>query len=478
MRTALAFFLTLIVYALLILGTALLMPLRLSEITQAAAFLHFGWHSFFDWIARTPAGAPLHYLAELPFALAAPDAKPLLRVPTVIAALSSVFLFFALAKRVPLEHPVLALILFLAVPTHLMYATQARPYELGLFLLLLASLAFFSLVEQPALFTAVIYSVLLVACLFTQPSSYLPAVGYAIALLGFANVKKYRAALWYALAATVIPIAAYAPYHLLWAVSRRRADWLTEQFPAFAIKIPGVQALMGLDPGTNPWFGIVLISLLLMGIAGGIASVMPLGTFSLGAQPPPESLVRRRAVVFCLIGGALVTLLSQIAVSGYTGSAFSPYQILWAVPALIIVFCAALDALVRLPVLKSVWLLNPAIVLIAIFLCIPGDLEYLRTQPPDMAKLTALVRPQLGGDTCVVFVSQRLSRYIFEVYDPDLAKYECQNFFHKRIVLAIHPFVRPEQEHDARIFFRGLDFAETHRDVLGDGKVITMDSMR
>jgi len=476
-RTALAFFLTLVVYALLILGTAFLVPLRLSEITQAAAFLHFEWQSFFGWIAQTPGGAPLHYLAEMPFALAAPDTKPLLRVPAVIAALSSVFLFFALAKRVPLQHPVLALILFLAVPTHLMYATQARPYELGLFLLLLSSLAFFSLVERPAFFKALVYSLLLIACLYTQPSSYLPAVGYTIALLGFANVKKYRAALWYALAATVVPIAAYAPYQF-WAVTHRRSDWLTEQFPAFAIKIAGVQALMGLDPGTNPWFGITLISLLLIGLVGAIASVMPLGTFSLGAQPPAEALVRRRAVVFCLIGGALATLLSQIAVSGYTGQVFSPYQILWAVPALIIVFCAALDALVRLPALKSVSLLNPAIVIIAILLCIPGDLEYVRTQPADLAKLTALVRPQLGGDTCVVFVSQRLSRYIFEVYDPDLAKYECQNFFHKRIVLAIHPFVRPEQEHDARIFFRGLDFEETHRDVLGDGKVITMDSMR
>ncbi len=477
MRTALAFFLTLTIYALLILGIAFVMPLRLSEITQAAAFLNFEWQSFFDWIAQTPSGAPLHYLAELPLALTAPDSKALLRIPALLSALISVLLFYAITRRIPLQHPILALILFLAIPTHLMYATQARPYELGMFFLLLATTAFFSLVEQPNFFRALVYGLLLVACLFTQPSCYLPAVGYVLGLLGFANVKKYRTALWFALVATVLPIAAYAPYHL-WAVGHRRAEWLTEQFPAFSIKIAGVQALMSLDPGTNPWFGISLLSILLIGIAGGMASVMPLGTFSLGAQPPPASLVRSRAVLFCLAGGALVTLLGETAVAGYTSQVFSPYQVLWAVPSLIIVFCAALDALVRVPVLKSISLVNPAVVIVAILLCIPGDIEYIRTQPPDLAKLTALVRPQLGGDTCVVFVSQRLSRYIFEVYDPDLAKYECQNFFHKRIVLAIHPFVRAEQERDARIFFRGLDFEETHRDALDDGKVITLDSMR
>jgi hypothetical protein len=104
--------------------------------------------------------------------------------------------------------------------------------------------------------------------------------------------------------------------------------------------------------------------------------------------------------------------------------------------------------------------------------------EYLLTKPADLAKLTESVRPQLTGDSCVVFVSQRLSRYLFEVFDPGLTKYECQNFFHKRVVLAIHPFVRADQERDARVFFRGLDFDETNRSVSNEGKVITLDAHR
>ncbi len=235
---------------------------------------------------------------------------------------------------------------------------------------------------------------------------------------------------------------------------------------------------MSMDPSVNPWFGIGLMCLLLLGLIGGIFTAMPLASHSEGSPPPPLNLVRRRAIIFCLAACGLLTLLFETAVSGWTGLVFWPYQILWALPAFIIVFCAALDAWMRVPLMRKMSLLSPALIVIAILLCIPGDVEYLQTQPPDVAKLAALVRPQLGGDTCVVFVSQRLSRYIFSVYDPDLAKYECQNFFHKRIVLAIHPFVRPEQEREARIFFRGLDFEETHRDILGDGKVITMDATR
>src|ERR1700722_17166931 len=97
-RTALAFFIILIVYGLLVISTATIMPLRLGEILQAAAFLKFSWHGFFTWIARTPAGAPLHYLIQLPFALAAPDSKIFLRLPSVACALGSAFLFFALTR--------------------------------------------------------------------------------------------------------------------------------------------------------------------------------------------------------------------------------------------------------------------------------------------------------------------------------------------------------------------------------------------
>jgi hypothetical protein len=478
-RTALAFFLILICYALLIASSALLCPLRLGEILQAAAFLNFSWPNLFAWIAQTPGGAPLHYLVQLPLRLFFPHSAIFLRLPSLVCALGSAVAFFALAKRVPIQQPLLALVLFLAIPTHLAYATQARPFELGLFLMLVASLSFFALVEKPGVFRAVIYAILLTACLYTQPSCFLPASGCLLGLLGFANLKTYRRALWYTLVATVLPLLAFAPYYK-WAASQRAGDWwLVEQFPAYALKVTGLEALLSLDPGGwSPWFGLVLMSVLLLGLVGGVSSAMPLGSYPEGAPAPRVDIVRMRAVIFCLASGAIVTFLGETAYNGFYSMAFAPYQILWALPGMVIVFCAALDALLRLPVAKPFAIATPVLCILAALLCVPGDVEYMRTQPDDFAKLSALVRPQLDGDACVVFVSQRLSPYLFLVFEPALEKYECQNFFHKRIVLAIHPYVKPAQEREARIFFRGLDFEETHRDISGDGKIITMDAQR
>jgi len=478
-RTALIFFIILICYGLLTIATAFAMPLRLGEIIQAAAFLNFSWESFFLWIGQTPGGAPFQYLTQLPLALINLNSAILLRIPSILFALASSLAFFALAKRIPLRFPLFALLLFLLVPTHLAYATQGRPYELGLFLLLLAALAFFNLVEQPGIFKALVYAVVLTGCLYTQPSCFLPALGYLLGLLGFANLKTYRRALWFSLGATVLPMAAYAPYYG-WAAVHRSGDWwLAEQFPAYAVKVTGLEALMSLDPGGwNPWLGIGLMGLLLFGLIGGISSAMPLGSYPEGTPVPRADLLRTRSVVFCLAMGAVVAFLGETAFSGFYNQPFVPYQVLWALPGLIIVFGAGLDAFIRLRVMKSLWFFAPICFILAIGLCVPGDIEYLTTQPTDMAKLTALVRPQIQGDACVVFVSERLSRYLFEVFDPTLGKYECQNFFHKRVVLAIHPFVRADQEREALTFFRGLDFAETNHQSSGKGQVITMDVVR
>jgi hypothetical protein len=476
-RSALTFFIVLICYGLFIVAADVYAPLRLGEILQAAAFLHFSWASFFRWIAQTPRGAPLSYLTQLPLAMISPDSRLLLRIPSLVCALGSAFAFFALAKRIPLQHPILALVLFIAIPTHLAYATQGRPYELGLFLVLLATISFFALVSRPSVVNAFIYAILLTACLYTDPSSYLPPIGYLLSLPGFANLKTYRRALWYVLAATIGPLAAYAPYYA-WAGVQRSGDWwLTEQFPAYAVKVPGLEALMSLDSsGFNPWFGITLIGVLFLGLIAGVWTAMPLGSHPDGAPPPRADIVRVRALVFCLAGGAIVTFLAETAFVGFYSLVFQPYLILWALPGMIIVFCAALDALVRIPFMKIISPVVPSICVLAILLCLPGDLDYLRTRPADLAKLTAFVRPQLTGDACVVFVSERLSKYLFEVFDPALQKYECQNFFHKRAVLAIHPFVATDQERDARVFFRGLDFKETHIDTVDGGKVVTVDA--
>jgi len=84
----------------------------------------------------------------------------------------------------------------------------------------------------------------------------------------------------------------------------------------------------------------------------------------------------------------------------------------------------------------------------------------------------------LQGDSCVVFVSEQLSKPLFLVFQPELARHECTNFAHHRVVLASHPYVREEQQQDVESYFQALNFAPVKRIRLGGGQVLVLDQNR
>lgn len=84
----------------------------------------------------------------------------------------------------------------------------------------------------------------------------------------------------------------------------------------------------------------------------------------------------------------------------------------------------------------------------------------------------------MQGDACVVFVSEQLSEPMFLLFEPRLARYECLNFAHRRIVLASHPYVRADQQQDAESYFHALNFQEAKRVRVGGGQVLVLDQSR
>jgi hypothetical protein len=231
------FFVFVAVYALFLIITSHLSPLHLDEVLQAAAFQHFSAGTLFRWIAKTPGGDPLSYLVQLPFALLS-HSRFVLRFPSLLFALCSCFLFFKLTTLIPLRRPYLALLAFAAMPVHYYFASQARPFEQGLFFLLLSALFFFRLVEMPTTWNAVWYALALTASLYTQAASFTPAIGYVLFLLRFANGKSERRALWFALPPTVAPLLLFAPYYA-WAHSQRDGAWLSANSTLAAMRAGG-----------------------------------------------------------------------------------------------------------------------------------------------------------------------------------------------------------------------------------------------
>ncbi len=224
-RSAPILILIIAAYSLVLLIAALRLPLRIPEMLQLIATHQHSFSSILGWIAQAPASSPLNYFVQLPFVLVLNNTPLGARLPSLLFALGSCYLFFRLAKRVPLESPYLALAIFLLLPVHYRFATEGRPPEQALFFLLLATNTYFDLLKAPKILTAGLYGALLVLCLYTDRSSYLPAVGYMLFLLAFVNRIHERRVLWFALPTTVIPVLLFFPYYW-WARPQVNPNWL------------------------------------------------------------------------------------------------------------------------------------------------------------------------------------------------------------------------------------------------------------
>ncbi len=453
---------TFVSYALVLLAAALSIPLRIPEVLQIAAVSDLSPSKFFGWIAQAPASAPLHPLVQLPFLLAGGHSRLAARFVSLVFAVAACYLFLRLAKRIPLQQPYAALLLFMMLPVHFELAFEAAQFEQALFLVVLATMCFFRLVSRPSVNTALLYAGCLALCLYTDRYSFLPAIGYLLFLLRFINRPQERRTIWYALAATAAPVLLFLPY-ALWAHTQVNPDWL-EGPPAPATGLVSLRALRSV--AAQRWAAYLLSVLLAAGVMAGAWSSFRLTT----------GTIAKRIRLFALTGGVVTTIVIALTVDIFLGERFQSSHLLWAAPAIVILLFAGLEWLTKRRDLRPFGL-AATIPLLAV--CAAADAQYLLPPPDssrreDLQATAASVPGQLQGDSCVVFVSERFSRALFLVFEPELARHECLDFFHSRIVLAIHPYVTLDQQQDAESYFRGLDLVETNRLYAGGGRVVVM----
>jgi len=450
-------------YAVLLLAAVLAIPLRIDEILQIMGGWHHSLSTLVAWIAQTPASAPLNYFIQWPFIEAGGHSRLAARLPSLLFALASCYVFLRLVKLIPLRQCYPALLLFMLLPVQYQFATRGRPLEQALFLLLLATICYFRLLRAPDFRSAALYAGLLLLCLYTDRSSYLPAIGYLLFLLRFVNTAHERRVIWFALPATIVPVLLFLPYYF-WAHPQVNPNWLLAPTPYPPALPVYLQTLFSVALGG--WNGYIVAGLLAAGTLGG----------AWYSFRPDAGAVSRRIPLFCLFGGVVSTIAIAIAVDAWNGYPFSPNDVLWAAPGMIVLSFAVLEWLARKQAIRP---LGAAAAVLLIVLCAIGDANYLRNRTEeDFPSEAAMVAPELTGNSCVVFVSEGLSPQLFLLFDPSLEKRECLNFFHDRVVLASHPYVRPSQQEDAESYFRGLNFIETKRIRAGGGQIVVMEQSR
>ena len=454
---------TLAIYSLVLLAAALTLPLRIPEVLQIAATRYVSAAGFFGWNAQAPASAPLNPMAQLPFVLLGGHTRLGARLVSIVFAVAACYLFVRLAKRIPLERPYWALLLFMLWPLHFELSFEGRQFEQALFLLVLATELFFRLIARPRVVSALLYAGCLTLCLYTDRYSFLPAIGYQLFLQRFADRAQERRAMWHALPATAIPALLFLPY-ALWAHNLVNPDWVALISPPTATTVY-LRALRGLAP--EHWASYLLCVLLLIGLIAG-ASI----SFRVSG-----GAISKRIRLFVLSGGVLGTIILALVLDIWLSEPFTPAQLLWTLPAVVILLSAALEWLGKRSSFRPVAV---AATILFLLVCVIADAEYLlfpegATAREDLQAIAADVPGQLSGDACVVFVSERLSRALFLAFKPQLASHECLTFFHSRIVLASHPYVRPDQQRDAEYYFTGLNMVETKRIRVGGGEIAVME---
>ena len=418
-------------YAGLLLATDLILPLRIPEILQALAARHFSWGGMIGWIAQTPDSAPLSYFAQLPFLLVWHHGRLAARFPSLVFAVAACIVLLKLFKDVPIRRPEFAIAAFMLLPVHYRSATEARAFEQALFFTVLEILLFLRLIRAPSVTRSVLYGAALTACLYTEPYSFLPAIGQLVFLLRFVNLVHARRVIWFTLPATIAPPLLFMPYYF-WAHPQASTNWISRPGP----------------PPALPSLAYVLLALLVIGFFAGLWT-----TFRSANRSVPK-----RMFLFCIAGGVL--------------SAVSADQLLWTAPGVILLSFAALDWLSRS---RRTRIAGSGLAALLILCCVPIDARYLTTQTEDVQAQAATVSRELTASSCIVFLSEGLSKDLFIFFQPQLASYECLNFFHHRVMLAIHPYVGVSYRKDADSYFRGLGFHETRRFSEGDGEVVILE---
>lgn len=421
-------------YALLLLAADLILPLRIPEILQILAAHHFSWSRMIGWIAQTPGSAPLSYFPQLPFLLIWHHGRLAARFPSLVFAVAASILLLKLFKEIPLRWPEFALAAFMLLPVHYRSATEARASEQALFLTVLEILLFLRLIRGPSVKRAVLYGVALTISIYTEPYSFLPAIGQFLFLLRFVDRAHERRAVWFTLPATIGPPLIFLPYRF-WAHLQTSSQWI------FPPEIPST---------TSPWTYVLVIGLL----AGCLIAVWT--TFRGVSRN-----MSKRIFLFCAAGGIVITLAAG--------------QVLWAIPGIILLFFAALE---RLSANGSRRVPAACLAGLLILCSIPLDATYLTSQDEDVQAQAAAISRELTGNACVVFISQGLSKDLFVLFQPRLAQYECLNFFHHRVILAIHPYVGEEDRKHADSYFYGLGFHERRRLSFGRGEVVILEQAK
>jgi mannosyltransferase len=363
------------VYACLLLILSPRLSLWLDEILTLIGAAEPSMSSLLDYIKTVPGGSPLAFLAPRWSIEALGYSVFAARLPSVVASVAACPAIYLLAKRLKIQAPILAVLVFALWPLQVRYAMEARPYALALAFSVWSTEVFLSLPERPG--RKWLYVALTVLASLTQPY----ALFVTAAHLFYGRI---------AMVAIAVSAAALIPWY-----AHFRADWAAvnaaQQLPSFDLKsfLVILHEISGSGyPGT---------AILLVGIA----------------------LSLRRSQRFWLIGVA-IPIIAVFVANATFHYFFAARQLIFILPALTLLFAYGITE----PRLSGRG--QAARILLVAFLAasLYEDVQWFRKPRENWQAAADAINTEVSKGACVQLLGD--STPVYEFFYPSLAQHHCE----------------------------------------------------
>jgi len=375
-------------YAAILVWLAGLRPLWLDEVLQLVASTQPDAPSVIRWVTYNPGGAPLGYLTQRVFVLGLGLTPLAARAAPAIFSLLSAITLIGFARDLKAAATWVVLAAFLVTPLQLRYAVEGRPYSQALFFSLAALWCLWHLAQRPYWGIAAAYAALVAAGLYTQPLTAAVQLGAMAALAAGGRRRAVR------LGGIALAIAglSFAPWYL-----HVRSAW--------HFGIAASQYSFAMAPK--------IVWMMLREISGGgyVASLSLIGAAALGWRRA-DSLARR-----FLLGGVISGIVCAIAADAMSGYFFAVRQVLFVLPAVLLLATAGL------PSPRREWW-QPGLLAIFLVASLSKDVRYFRSPGEDWSGAARALLAATSHGACAVVPSPE-PKEMYQLFEPGLTGRFC-----------------------------------------------------
>lgn len=391
-------------------GLAALLPvlsLWLDEIYDLrAARLSLG--ALLEYVSTVPGNVPLPYLAQFLSVHTLGYTAFTGRLPSAIASLLAAWGIYVLARRMRLQRPLLAVLIFCILPLQLRYALEARPYAMALCLTIWSTVILLRWIDRGEFSDLALYAGLVCAGLYTFPFTLFVPIAHLAGLLLSKDSFRLpgpRRWLWLALAVGAAGLV-FLPWYLhsapLWKASVTQGQ-LTDRIG---------------------WRSVLVILKELTG-AGYLGTLLILFGAGIGLK-----YVRHRNFWLAYL---VLPILAAVAADAAFGYFLAIRQMIFVLAPLALLFAQGAESLNEHSPRAAA-----ALALALAVGCLIGSFSFFMRPREDWEQAAVV----LVNEPCVVF-SPPDSRLLYEFFASDAARHECnydQFASAQRVAHAVSPY--------------------------------------